>query len=62
MIFALQDNYCKIKITLNNEEYYVELDKNSEFIFVKEFNEETNFSLKIEVLEGYLNLDNYLIN
>lgn len=63
MIFANQKETCKIKLTLNNKEYTIDLDELNQKKDIFSINNLDNklHNLKIEVLEGNLYLDSLII-
>ena len=56
-LYALENNNCKLKININNEEYIIET--NYKLIFSYDFDNLEDVEIKIEVLSGTLSLDSF---
>lgn len=56
-LYALENNNCKLKININNEEYIIET--NDKLIFSYDFDNLEDVEIKIEVLSGTLSLDSF---
>ena len=56
-LYALENNNCKLKININNEEYIIET--NDKLIFSYDFDNLEDVEIKIEILSGTLSLDSF---